>query len=131
MQFIKLFICIFIFCILLDMTWLALIAKNLYQQDMGLLLRKVNGVFTPNYYTAILVYVAIACGIIFFVLPKTDGDYSLALLWGGVFGLIVYGVFDLTNFSILANFPLRITLIDMLWGILLCSLGSVIGVFAL
>ncbi len=124
MEQVKLFLSTFIFCICLDMVWLAVIAKNLYDNQIGELLKKSQGVLSPNWYGAILVYVAIATGIIVFVLPKTENNFFLAIIYGGLFGAVTYGIYDFTNYSILAKWPLTISVIDFIWGIFLCSITS-------
>jgi uncharacterized membrane protein len=124
MQIFKLFISTLLCVFFLDMIWLAVIAKNIYATNIGLLLRKSDGVMTPSWPAAVIVYLAIVIGIMSFVLPKSGGDYMAALLWGALFGAVTYGIYDFTNFSILANWPLKITLIDFLWGIVLCSMTS-------
>lgn len=40
-----------------------------------------------------------------------------AALWGGLFGLVAYGTYDLTNLATLAGFPWTIALLDMAWGV--------------
>ncbi len=125
----KLFFSVVASIFVLDMIWLGFIAKNLYAAELGRFLRQTNGVMTPNWIAAVLVYLAIAAGILCFVLPKANGDYAQALLWGVVFGAVTYGVYDFTNYSVMANWPLKITLIDFVWGMVLCGLGSVIATF--
>jgi uncharacterized membrane protein len=83
----------------------------------------------PNWPAAMIVYCAIAIGIMCFVLPKANGNYMLALVWGALFGAVTYGIYDFTNFSVLANWPLKITLIDFIWGMVLCSLTSCFATF--
>lgn len=124
MQFLKIFISTFICAFMLDMIWLGVVAKNIYAQNIGMLLRKSGNAMAPSWSAAMIVYVAIVMGIIFFVLPKGSGNYLLALAWGAAFGAVTYGIYDFTNLSILANWPLKITLIDFIWGIILCSLTS-------
>ena len=103
----------------LDLIWLALIAKNIYFEQLGTFMRQ--GVIWPS---AILVYVALSLGVIFFVLPKAENNLMSAFLWGAAFGAVVYGVYDFTNYALLANWPLKITLIDFCWGMVLCGLTS-------
>jgi uncharacterized membrane protein len=126
---IKLFCSMLIACFVFDMAWLGFIAQKIYADALGNILRKNAGVLTPNWPAAIIVYVAIAAGIMLFVLPKTNGNYFMALLYGGLFGAVCYGIYDFTNFSILANWPLSITLIDFLWGIFLCAMVTLTGTF--
>ena len=111
------------------MLWLGLIAKNTYAQNIGMLLRKSGEDMTPIWWAAVIVYICITIGIIYFVLPKAHGDYALALSWGVMLGLVTYGIYDFTNYSILANWPLKITIIDFIWGMTLCGLGSLFAAF--
>ena len=129
MELIKLFFSMLIGCFILDMTWLGLIAKKLYNDSIGILLRKSDGILSPNWPATAVVYIAIIAGIILFVLPKTNGSYLSALLWGGIFGGIMYGVYDFTNLAILNNWSIKITLIDFFWGIFLCAIVAALGVF--
>lgn len=118
-------ICIFV----LDMTWLGFIAKNIYAQNIGMLLRKSDAGMTPIWWAAGVVYLCIALGIVYFVLPSVQGDYLQALAGGIILGLVTYGIYDFTNYSILEHWPLKITLIDFIWGMVLCGLSSVFALF--
>lgn len=124
MPLFKLFLSTLLYVFVLDMVWLGIIAKNIYAENIGVLLRKSGDILTPNWPAAVIVYIAIAIGILCFVLPKADGNYMMGFAWGALFGAITYGIYDFTNFSILANWPLKITLIDFVWGIVLCGLTS-------
>lgn len=129
MKLITLFLVTIISVFIMDMIWLGMIAKNIYAQNIGMLLRKSGDAMTPIWWSAVVVYVCITLGILFFVLPKAQGDYFLALSGGIIFGLVTYGIYDFTNYSILANWPLKITFIDLIWGIVLCGLSSLIAAF--
>lgn len=128
MKLITPFIAAILSCFVLDMLWLGLIAKNTYQTELSGLLRKSGDAFMPNWSAAVIVYLAIALGIVCFVLPKAQANLSLAVIWGAVFGLVTYAIYDFTNLAILANWPLKIALIDVVWGTVLCSATSVITV---
>jgi uncharacterized membrane protein len=111
------------------MLWLGVIAKTLYNDSIGFLLRKSNETFSPNWPAAVLVYFIIAIGILYFALPKAGNSYIMGLLGGAMLGLVVYGVYDFTNYSLIANWPLKITLIDFIWGMVLCGLTTCFAVF--
>ncbi len=113
------FIITFAFTIGVDLLWLML-AKPIYQRNIGELM-----IATPNFAAAFVVYLLLVAGILLFVLPKAQNQYLLALFWGMAFGAMVYGVYDFTNLAILAGWPLEISLIDMLWGAILCGTTSV------
>jgi uncharacterized membrane protein len=129
MKLITLFLATMISVFILDMTWLGLIAKNIYAENIGMLLRKSGEAMTPIWWAALVVYVCITLGILFFVLPKAQGNYLLALTGGAILGVVTYGIYDFTNYSILANWPWQITLIDFIWGIVLCGLSSLFANF--
>lgn len=129
MELFKLFISTLIYVFVLDMIWLGLIAKNTYYTSIGNLLRKSGDVMAPNWPAAVIVYIAIVTGILCFVVPKASGNYFSAFAWGAVFGAVTYGIYDFTNLSILANWPLKITVIDFVWGMILCGLTAVFATF--
>lgn len=129
MHTVKLFFSTLVVCFCFDMVWLGLIAKNLYQNSLSDLLRKSDGALAPNWLAAGLVYFAITIGIVFFALPKGEDSYRLAFLWGGLLGFVIYGVYDFTNYSLLAKWPLNITLIDLVWGMMLCGMTTCIALY--
>jgi uncharacterized membrane protein len=48
-------------------------------------------------------------------MPRAADALSAATT-GALFGLVVYGVYDLTNFATLAQYPLAVMFVDMAWG---------------
>lgn len=124
MQTVILTIAIIIYTILLDIVWIGMLAKNLYEQEIGSLIRKSGEQMSPNLLAAGLVYLAIALGIIYFVLPKAQGNLTQALVSGAIFGMVTYGIYDFTNMAVLANWTWKISLIDVLWGTVLCATAS-------
>lgn len=131
MQTLVMYLVTMVTLFILDMIWLGFVAKQLYFDNIGHLLRRSGASLTPVWPAAILVYVFIALGIVYFVLPKANGDYLRALFAGAVFGAVTYGIYDFTNYAILAEWPYKITIIDFCWGIFLCSLTSLIVTFVL
>ncbi len=113
----------------LDMLWLGVIAKSWYRNSLGGLLRSNGANLTPNWPAAFLVYLAIVMGVVMFVLPKAGNSLSVGFCWGALFGAVTYGIYDFTNFSILAGWPLSITLLDFAWGMFLCGSVSTLGVW--
>lgn len=114
--------------LLLDMVWLAWLARPLYVAEMGGLLRK-----EPNLTAATAFYLLYAAGLVAFaVMPGLrSGSAMQALLLGLGVGLLAYGTYDLTNLTVLEGYTVRIALIDMAWGAALSGAVSalVVGVF--
>lgn len=100
----------------IDMLWLGVIAKKLYNEQIGHLL-KTN----VNWAAALIFYLIFIAGIVTFVLMPAwnDGSFVKALLLGGFFGFIAYATYDLTNLATMKDWPLFITVVDLIWGTVL------------
>jgi len=112
--------------LVIDLVWLGVLMKPFYESQIGELARRNGTALAPRWPAAILVYVFIPAGIVFFARPAMGPNASLlqAFAWGALFGLILYGVYDCTNRSILEKWPLAMTIVDIAWGTTLCGLGS-------
>lgn len=106
----------------LDMLWLGIVAKSMYQQAIGHLMAD-----EPNIWAAVLFYSLYAAGIVVFaVAPNAEvPGWSRTLLMGALFGLFAYATYDLSNLATLRNWPLRLALIDMAWGAALSAVTAV------
>ncbi|MCX7126190.1 MAG: DUF2177 family protein [Gammaproteobacteria bacterium] len=120
-----------IFVVCLDLMWLGVIAHSLYRTELGSLLREVNNTLQPVWPAAVIVYIALVIGIVYFVLPRANGKLIPALGWGALFGFVTYATYDFTNLAVLHDWSLKITIIDTLWGMVLCGLTSLATVWVL
>jgi uncharacterized membrane protein len=75
----------------------------------------------PRCLAMIAVWALIVKGIVIFVLPRTHGSHLCALVKGAMYGLIIYGSYQLTNFAVLANWPTQLVCYDIAWGMALCA----------
>ena len=110
----------------IDILWLGLIAKGLYQKIMGHLLAD-----QVNWTAAIIFYLIFIIGIfVFAIMPSVEKDsFQHALLYGALFGFFTYATYDLTNLATMKDFPLKIVFIDILWGIVLTASVSISGFY--
>ena len=100
----------------LDGVWLGLLMKNFYRQQLAPIVRLADdGGIAPNWPAAFVVYALLGTGITLFVLPRA-ATVPLAAAHGALFGLVVYGVYDFTNYSTLRQWPFVLTLADVAWG---------------
>ena len=45
-----------------------------------------------------------------------SGSWKTALLHGALFGLVAYATYDLTNLATLRDWPVALSVVDLLWG---------------
>lgn len=112
----------------LDMVWLGLIAKPLYQEGIGhLMATKIN---VP---AGVLFYVLYAVGLVIFAVSPQTGGYSWGktATMGALFGFFAYATYDLTNLSTLKDWPISLSLIDMAWGTCVSTAAASAGKAAL
>lgn len=125
-MFIKLYLIALTVFLAIDMVWLTLIAKNFYAKQIGYLMAK-----NPNLWAALIFYLIFIAGLIVFVItPALDKKMWVhALTLGAFFGLVTYATYDLTNLATIKNWPLTITIVDLIWGTILSASVSVITYF--
>ncbi len=107
----------------IDMLWLGIVAKNFYQKQIGFLMKT-----DINWTAAIIFYLLfIVALMIFVILPAIEKESLVhALLYGALFGFITYATYDLTNLATLKDWPLLVTIVDLIWGAVLSASVSVI-----
>ena len=110
----------------IDLAWLGLVARNMYNRYIGHLMSS-----QVNWVAAVVFYLAFVVGILVFaVYPSVDRDSLLrAILLGALFGFFTYSTYDLTNLATLKDWPLSITIIDIAWGMVLTGAVSAVGFF--
>jgi uncharacterized membrane protein len=107
---------------LIDMVWLGLVAKNFYRRHLGEMLSP-----KVNWPAAILFYLLFIAGLLLFVIEPAQGRALQALWKGAFFGLIAYATYDLTNLATMNNWPLLVTVVDLIWGTVL---GAAVSFFS-
>jgi uncharacterized membrane protein len=112
--------------LILDFFWLGLLMSDFYKTQLGTLARRNGETLAPIWWAAGLVYVLIPIGIAMFVIPRAGSSPSVAA-WGALFGVIVYGVYDLTNYSTLAGWSFSLVIVDILWGAIISALAATAG----
>lgn len=82
-------------------------------------------------WTAVLAYLLLGIGVRYLVMPniKKETKYKDALFYGGIFGLVVYGVYDFTAASVFKNWDIQLAIIDILWGTFVSALVPLIVVY--
>ncbi|HOM40380.1 MAG TPA: DUF2177 family protein [Bacteroidales bacterium] len=125
-MFIRLFLIALPVFFVIDMIWLVLVARNFYKEQIGFIMKP-----EINWVAAILFYLLFIAGLVVFVIsPAVEKrTWIHALGYGALFGLVTYATYDLTNLATLKEWPLKVTIIDLIWGALLASSVSVVTYF--
>ena len=122
-MFTKLFLIALPVFFVIDMVWLVVVAKDFYRKQIGFLMK-------PDiiWYAAIIFYLLFIAGLITFVISPAVEKHSWthALFFGALFGLITYATYDLTNLATIKDWPVLVTIVDLIWGMVLSAGVSVI-----
>ncbi len=112
----------------IDMVWLGLVAKKFYAEQIGFLMKT-----EVNWTAAIIFYLLFVGGLTWFVVSPAlrGGSWQRALLPGMAFGLITYATYDLTNLATVKDWPLLVTIVDLVWGTFLAGAVSTIAYLVL
>ncbi len=115
-QGLKLYGVAFVLFFIIDLIWLGLVAKDLYQNAIGFIMSP-----KPNWIAAVIFYLIFIGGLVFFVIYPSVNNHSVlkALGTGMLFGFITYATYDLTNLATLEGWPIKMTIIDLVWGTVL------------
>jgi uncharacterized membrane protein len=105
----------------IDMIWLGLVARTFYRKYLGFLMAA-----NTKWLAAVIFYLLFILGLlVFVVLPGLEsGSLRNTLVHAALFGLITYATYDLTNLATLKDWPVTITVVDMIWGTVLSVLVS-------
>jgi uncharacterized membrane protein len=107
-------IILFLLIIALDFFWFSGM-KGVYHAEAGTVLK------APNYYAATATYLL----LVFAILTYTTGIAPKEmLLSGATLGFLIYGIYNLTNLTTIAQWTPKLALIDTLWGTIACTILS-------
>ena len=110
-----------------DFVWLAIVARDLYQAQIGNLMLE-----QPNWIAAAIFYPIYAAGIVFFCVGPAlaHGSWTRAAISGVLLGLIAYATYDLTNLATLRGWPTAVSTIDIAWGMFVSGVAATAGFLA-
>lgn len=107
----------------LDLLWFKGVVGTYYQSQLLHVAHLKNGNFTLLPLPALLAYLLLNLGIVVLILPKLNqAPVTAVLLWGGFYGLLIYGIYDATNLALFKAWHLKVALLDLGWGIVQCSI---------
>ncbi len=108
----------------LDLLWLGVVAKPLYQQGIGHLMAE-----KPNVPVALLFYLLFALGLVLFAVEPGGPTVSWGktMVTAAMFGFFAYATYDLTNLATLKQWPIGLSMLDIAWGTCVSAVAAAGG----
>tara|TARA_Y100000389_G_scaffold60231_1_gene56401 strand:+ start:2433 stop:2825 length:393 start_codon:yes stop_codon:yes gene_type:complete len=102
--------------LVLDIVWISLFMKSRYE----IMIKNIQGSnMSTNIFYAFIAYMLMVIGLNHFVLPRIDvNNVSIqdCLLYGFLFGIVLYGVYDFTIGAVLKKWDIKLVITDVFWG---------------
>ena len=118
---------VFFTIVIIDMVWLRLIAIQWYANGMGSLLSD-----SPNLFAAIAFYLLFPIGLVIFAVVPGEASSMLKVMgMGALFGFFAYATYDLTSLSVIKNWPVGLTFLDLAWGTMVSGIAAGAGKLAM
>ncbi|MEM5473917.1 DUF2177 family protein [Hoeflea sp. AS60] len=116
------------FILVIDAVWLGLVAKGFYSRYLGDLMLD-----SPRLSIAALFYVMYSAAVVMLASAPAfrSGSLQDALLLGAILGFAAYGTYDITNLATLKNWPVVVSLVDMVWGTVITAGAAATGYWML
>jgi uncharacterized membrane protein len=126
MKYILLYVLTFLVFLAIDAVWLLFISKNLYSKEIGHLMAD-KALLLP----ALIFYLLFVIGaLVLTIIPGYQAQsLSKTLIFSAIFGFMTYSTYDLTNLATLRDWPLKITIIDIIWGTSLSTITGLAGYY--
>ena len=111
--------------LIIDVIWLSFSVKSFYRPNIGHLLLE-----TPVMWAAILFYLIYVIGLAVVIIePSLDYQNTRKfLIKAFMFGLVVYGTYNLTNMATIKGWSPNVVFVDMIWGGSLTAFSSYFGI---
>ena len=110
-----------------DFVWLSTMTDRLYKPVIGPIMAP-----KPDMVAAVAFYLIMIGGIVFLAIAPAlkEGAWTRAALNGAVLGFVAYATYDLTNQATLAVWDVKLTILDLMWGMFLTTIAASVGYFA-
>ena len=114
-----------------DFLWLRMLMPGFYKVELAPLARRRGDSLAPAKWAVAAVWLLVPLGIVLFVLPRSTASdpYLTGLVWGFLYGAILYAVYDLTNYALLDRWSLKMAFVDLLRGGMVCAFSACVAVF--
>ena len=121
--FLKSWAAVAAFVLIADAVFLGIVARGFYSQQLGSMMRN-----PINFPVAAIFYVMFSAAIVYLASMRgIDGNWTHAALAGAILGFAAYGTYDITNLATLKDWPVIVSVADLVWGTTLTTAAAVVG----
>jgi len=108
--------------LLIDAIWLGVVAKNFYADQLGYLMAD-----NIRFGVAAAFYAVYTIGIIVFAIKPGMSADSISMVAGysALFGFLAYGTYDFTNLATIKDWPVIVSVVDIIWGTTITTVTGV------
>lgn len=123
LRFLLIAVITFFTLLFLDVVWVGGVMHGFYQKYLGALLSPEVG-----WTSALGFYAVMALGLAYFAIQPALHTHSLPQLFkkSAFLGLIAYVGYDLTNLATIRDWPVIVSVIDLVWGVAVSVAASII-----
>jgi uncharacterized membrane protein len=115
--------------LVIDLPWLTTINGPMYKQQFLNINKGPVNVSIRNWISAGIAYLLLAFGLYYFIikpeLPNPTPNYTKIFITGALLGLIIYGVYNGTNMTIINEWTTKVSIADTIWGTSLSGILSI------
>ena len=120
------YIAMLIFFLLVDYVMIIKFINPMFQANIGGLIKDQFNVLAAGIF-----YLFYVTGVYWFgtLAGLRSGSVLTAVLSGAFLGLLAYGTFEITNFSMLKGWTIQMVIVDTLWGGILGGATAGVGYY--
>ena len=118
----KIFSLVLAIFLVIDLPMILYINRDMYEITFKKINKKKNPKGLRVYISAVIAYMLLAFGIYYFSVKQHNSFNGLIL------GLVIYGVYNYTNYATIRKYSLNQTLIDTAWGTVLCGIVGYLSI---
>ncbi len=107
----------------MDAVWLKFVAYDMYQRGIGHLLAPQVNLFAGG-----LFYLLYPIPLVILVVaPQAGNGWVKTAVMGALLGATAYATYELTNLATLRDWPVALSVADVLWGSFASAAAAVAG----
>ena len=119
----RIFLVILLFFVIIDGFVINVLTKDIYKNELKDIAKMNDSSLSPTWWALSLVYILISFALTYYVFLSDESSNELNIfLKGSLLGFIIFGIYNLANYSLVKEWSSTLLLTDIIWGTVLCGL---------